>query len=214
MTFEPVPPVGEPVARLVTMAEAAAYFAVTSDAIRHRLRRGGLKGKQVGGRWYVEIPADIPPASAANQTTPDAHQTKPDAAGATRPDDEQTKPDVGQPEPDANTAALIERLEQENDWLRRRLEDADAERERIRLAMEDERREQRRLLLNEQQRLAEAHAQLARLLPPPAETPDTPDAAPDASSPRPASSGQVTQRPPAPGLVERVRRFLYGERRR
>ena len=51
----------------LTLAEAAVALGISSEAVRKRLKRGGLAGQQVDGRWYVTL--DSPGGQPADAGT-------------------------------------------------------------------------------------------------------------------------------------------------
>jgi len=63
----------------LTLAEAAAALGISSEAVRKRLKRGGLAGRQVDGRWYVTL--DTPGGQPADAGTHRVDE-RPDDGGA------------------------------------------------------------------------------------------------------------------------------------
>lgn len=96
------------------MDEAAATLGITVNAVRQRIKRGTITGEKRGGVWYVSL------------STVDSGRTD-------RPTD-RPRPTTATTPPPARDDALIEQLQQENDWLRDQLDTAlrTAERERER----------------------------------------------------------------------------------
>jgi len=119
----------------VDIATAARRLGVSVDAVRKRLSRGHLAGVKHDGRWLVQLPATGPEVDGVRSAT-----------GATGPG------------PD--TSGLAAELRDEVQWLRGRLEEVEAERQRWQT-----------MLMAEQQTVAALRAQIG---PPATPITDTP----------------------------------------
>ena len=156
--------------RRLDLKAAAAELGITSEAVRRRAKRGTLASETgEDGRLYVWLP-DVPDAGSHDRVHDGPHSGSPTG-------DAQHLPD-----------ALLERFEDENDFLRRELE---------RLHRELERKDA--ILLTMAQRIPELEP--AREAP--SEGPESTISAADD-----AGEGDASPDPEKP--VSRLRQFLFG----
>jgi hypothetical protein len=102
---------------LLTIADAAHQLNTTPDAIRQRLKRGGLQGEKRAGRWYVQLDMTGQPSAATSR------MTERDQSATGQPN---TTTEHDQSRSDAATelAELRQRVRElidERDWLRGQL---------------------------------------------------------------------------------------------
>lgn len=159
MTADDTPPADQ-----VTLAEAARRLNTTPDAIRQRIKRGTLAAEKLNGKWYVRLDATEHVQTATGQTS--EHDQTP--TGQT----DQARLAVEL----EHARALLAEVAQQRDDLRQR------ERVLSRQLDESQRGEAELRTL-----LAQAQANMGRLLPAPRETEDQGQAA--------AAQGQDERRP-------------------
>lgn len=177
----------------VPIREAADLLGVSLDTVRRRIRSKVYTARRdVRGWILVQLPDDAGPAATP---LPHVHEAAPTAAAPL--------PYAAVPVADA---ALLAQVMQERDHLQEQVKNLSEHLAAVLRQADDDARERaelRQMLRDTQLQLADAYGRLAPRIPQ--------ETAPSPTAPGQPYAGERQRS--VPGLVERIRRFLYGERR-